>query len=176
MLSDFVVAIVAGLGAASVVYALRHLAGRLTGRQLPKWLLPVTAGLAMIAATIWSEYSWYPRTLAALGPDVVVADAVTERVAYRPWTFIFPMVTRFSAVDLGHRVAAGADGQIFAANAVLYQRWQPVLAVPQAFDCTQHARADLLNGATLGPDGSLNGTSWSRTAGDTLVAAACGGG
>ena len=48
MLSDFVVAIVAGLGAASVVYALRHLAGRLTGRQLPKWLLPVTAGLAIL--------------------------------------------------------------------------------------------------------------------------------
>ena len=37
-----------------------------TGGRLPKWLTPVAAGGAMIAATVSSEYSWYSRTTATL--------------------------------------------------------------------------------------------------------------
>ncbi len=176
MLVDFISTVAAGGGAACLIYIANHLSGRLRGRKLPKWAMPAGIGLAMLLFSIWNEYSWYPRIRAALPEGVVVATAPTDRAMYRPWSYAFPSVSRFIAVDTANAARSSSDPQIFAANAVVFQRWQPERRIPQAFDCANRARADLMDGATLSDDGTLKGAEWLKTGDDPLVTAACGGG
>ena len=176
MLVDFVSTIAAGAGAACLIFIAGHLSRRLARRRLPKWVMPAGIGLAMIVFSIWNEYSWYPRMRAALAEGVVVAAAPTDRAMYRPWTYVVPLVSRFIAVDTTNVARSRTDPQVFAANAVIFQRWQPERRIAQAFDCTNRARADLVEGAALSADGTLTGAEWLRAGDDPLVAAACGGG
>ena len=173
MLIDFLVTIFMGACGAGFVLIVNHLGGKLAGFRLPKWAMPAAVGAAMIAYSIWNEYNWYPRTLAELPATVVVAVAPEEKVFYRPWTYLFPLVTRFIAVDR----APAAGTQVFATKAYVVTRWGPTQAVPVAFDCGRGVRADLVEGAKLNEDGSLTGADWTAGGGDdSLVRAACMGG
>ncbi|MHA6344865.1 hypothetical protein [Roseivivax sp. CAU 1761] len=155
--------IVAGFAGAGAMLLLR----RLTGGRIAAWLVPVGAGLAMLAATISSEYGWYARTSAGLPEGFAVADTVRERVWYRPWTYAAPMVTRFVAVDRAGRRPHPEAGETYLADLYFLARWRPVRAVQMMVDCGAGRRADpLRNGAapvwrTVGPD-------------DPIVAATCG--
>jgi hypothetical protein len=176
MLIDFLATIAAGIGVACLVFVANHLGFWLTGRKLGKWVLPAGIGLGMLGYAIWNEYTWYPRVRAALPEGMVVAVAPEERAVYRPWSYLRPSVSRFIAVDRGPATRSADDPQIFAANALVMQRWMPAHRIPQAFDCARRARADLIDGAVLNPDGTLTGTTWTAAADDPLVAAACDGG
>ena len=150
MLNDFIATIAVGVVAGGVMLVVRHL----SGWRLAKWMVPAAIGLGMIGYSIWNEYSWFGRVKAQLPATVVVASAPEQQIFYRPWTFAFPIVDRFLAVDRG----AGAEGTgPFAGQALIVQRWVPTQRVAVAFDCGKGARADLIEGATLGPDGALNG-------------------
>lgn len=174
MLIELFAAVSAAVAAAGLVLLIGRL-GRMTGRwTLPKWAMPAAAGAAMFGFAIWNEYSWFPRTRAALSADLVVASAPADRMAYRPWTYIFPLVTRFVAVD---RSAAVAGAEVFATNAYVVTRWGRTRQVPIAFDCARMTRADLAAGARLAADGTLTGAEWlPPDAEDPLVRAACMGG
>lgn len=174
MLLEFFAAIVAAVAVAGLVLLVGKL-GRTTGRwSLPKWPVPAAAGLAMLGFAIWNEYSWFSRTRAELSADMVVASAPEESMPYRPWTYLFPMVTRFIAVDRG---AAAAGAEVFATNAYVVTRWGRTQQVPVAFDCARMTRADLVDGAGLAADGTLTGADWlPPDAEDPLVRAACMGG
>jgi hypothetical protein len=95
MIIDFVATISAGFALAGVALVLRSL----TRRWLPAWIVPAAAGLGMLSFAIWNEYTWHSRTVGALPDGVVVARAQAETAPWRPWTYIRPIVTRFSAVD-----------------------------------------------------------------------------
>ncbi len=170
MLIDFISTIAAGFCAAGVVLIVNHL----SGRRLPKWALPAGIGLAMLSLAIWNEYSWYPRALAQLPDNVVIASAPVERVVYRPWTYVVPLVSRFIAVDRPQ----GADAPaVFATNAYVVERWGQSRPVPVAFDCAKGLRADLFEGAELADNGTLKGAEWRpHDPEDVLVRAACNGG
>lgn len=173
MLIEFAAAIVAAVAAAGLVLLLGRL-GRMTGRfHVARWVMPAAAGAALFGFATWSEYSWFARTRAELSADIVVASAPRESTPWRPWTYLVPMVTRFVAVD---RSAAAAGAEVFATNAYVVTRWGRTQTVPVAFDCARGVRADLIDGAGLNEDGTLNGTVWVEAADDPLVAAACGGG
>jgi hypothetical protein len=172
MLLDFIATIAAGFAAAGLALIANHL----SGRRLPRWIVFVVAGGAMLAFSIWNEYSWYPRVVAQLPDTVVIASAPADRVIYRPWTYIFPLVTRLVAVDRGAAVHSASDPALLVASAVVIQRWAPTRRLPVAFDCAKGARADLTEGAALGDNGTLTGAEW-REVGkdDALLMAACGG-
>lgn len=168
----------AALSAAVAAAGLVLLAGRIlrmAGRGgPPKWLMPAAAGAALLGFAIWNEYSWFPRTRAALSAEMVVASAPAESMPYRPWTYLFPLVTRFVAVDRG---PAAAGAEVFATTAYVVTRWGRTVAVPVAFDCARMTRADLVEGAALAADGTLTGADWlAPDAEDPLVRAACRGG
>ncbi|MGB3178561.1 MAG: hypothetical protein WBC68_13080 [Albidovulum sp.] len=173
MLIDFISTLSVGALAACLALVVNHL----SGRRVPKWLLPAGVGLSMLGFTIWNEYSWYPRILAALPEGVVIASAPADRVIYRPWTYLKPLVTRFVAVDKTAAVPSTAQPDMFMATAVVIQRWAPTQSVAVAFDCAKGVRADLPEGARLDDNGTLEGTQWRPLdAADVLVAAACKGG
>ena len=173
MLMDFISTVATGVAAAAFIYALNQF---LKGR-LPRWLMPVAVGGAMIAFAVWNEYSWFGRVTDQLPAEVVVASAPQDRVFYRPWTYIAPLTTRFVAVDRTAAVRSESNPDLLVASAIVVQRWTPTQRVSMVFDCGTFRRADLFEGAELGQGGTLRGAEW-RDVGpeDSLVKAACGGG
>lgn len=167
---DLLATICAGAGLAGIVLGLRYL----SRNRLPKWTLPAAIGAGMLIFSIWNEYSWYPRVAAALPEAVVIVSAPEDRVFYRPWTYLFPVSSRFMALDRTAMVTSAENAAIRRADALMVQRWSRSQRVPLAFDCAGGRRADLLEGATLAPDGTLQGTVWTAVGSDdALQDAAC---
>jgi len=171
MLFELIGTLVAGVAAALLVWALT----RLTGGRLPRWLVPVAAGAAMLAATISSEYGWYDRTTATMPEGLVVAEAIEEAVFYRPWTYLAPLTTRFVAVDLaGMRTHPDHPDQRLV-DLVFYGRWARPARVPMAFDCAEGRQADIVDGVDFAENGAITGVDWLTVAADDpLQEAACG--
>ncbi|MGC9371074.1 MAG: hypothetical protein ACP5DX_16185 [Paracoccaceae bacterium] len=170
MFFELIATIVAGVGAAGLVLAVN----RLTGGRLPRWAMPVAAGGAMIAFTVWSEYSWFARTRAALPEGVTVASTVETRGGLRVWTYAFPYVSRFSAIDRRSlRTHPDLPGQRIL-HVLLFARWSPPSQLPVLFDCEGHRRADLGPATRFGEGGRVIDPDWrALEAGDPLLRAAC---
>ncbi|MGC8121464.1 hypothetical protein [Marinobacter sp. VGCF2001] len=95
MFWTFIATVFCGLGAAGIALAIRAA----TAKKAPKWLIPVFAGAGMLGYLIYGEYTWYEHKRALLPEEAVVVATEKERIFFRPWTFAFPYVTSFSAVD-----------------------------------------------------------------------------
>lgn len=170
MLFELIATLVAGLAGAGIALLLN----RLSGRRLPRWIIPVFAGGAMLAATLVNEYGWYGRTVAGLPQGMKVALAVEDDAVYRPWARVFPFVSRFLAVDTAAmRTNAGLPGQKLV-DVYAFGRWSAPQRRLVAVDCDAGARADVPVGTRLGDDGKLEGLAW-RAAGDAdpLIATVC---
>ena len=156
MFFELIGTILAGAAAALLVWA----ANRLLGGRLPNWLVPASAGAAMLIATISSEYGWYDRTRNTMPEGMVVAQSVTEPSPLRPWTYAAPYVTRFVAVDGATvREHPQQPGQRIV-ELVFYGRWARTAKVPVVFDCAQRRRADIVDGVEFGPDGEVLNAEW----------------
>lgn len=172
MFLEFMGVVFAGAAAALVVYA----ANRALGGRLPRWLMPVAAGAAMIVATVSLEYTWYGRTAAALPEGLVVAETVEERALYRPWTYLVPYTDRFVALDRASVQTNPDRPAERIADLYFFGRWAPLRQVPVLFDCAAGRRAPLVEGVEFAPDGSVRGAAWTAPrADDPLLAAACAG-
>ncbi len=80
MFLELIATIVAGIAAAGLMMVIT----RASGGRLPKWLTPVAAGAAMIAATIANEYGWYGRTADNLPEDFVIVEPLKARRSTGP--------------------------------------------------------------------------------------------
>ena len=156
MFFELIGTIVAGAAAALLMWALnRTLKGR-----LPKWLIPASAGAAMLAATITSEYSWYDRTVATMPEGMVVAQTVEETAFYRPWTYAAPFISRYVAVDQQSTRTHPNQPDHRLVDLVFYGRWTRTAKVPMLFDCAENRRADVVDGITFGNDGAVTDAQW----------------
>lgn len=107
MIWHLIAAIFAGLGAAGIGLLLRTLS---RGR-LPRWIVPVFAGLGMLGYQIHHEYTWFDHKRAQL-PDSARVVASEQRPAlWRPWTYAFPLTTAFTVIDEDGLSRSRADGQ-----------------------------------------------------------------
>jgi hypothetical protein len=170
MLFELIGTIVAGVAMALLFWAVnRALKGR-----LPSWLMPVSAGAAMLVATISSEYGWYDRTVATMPQGFVVAQTVEEAAFYRPWTYAFPFINRFVAVDqVSKRTHPDQPNQRIV-DLVFYGRWTRTAKVPMLFDCGENKRADIVDGIEFGDNGEVLGAEWiSVNASDPVLKVAC---
>jgi hypothetical protein len=156
MLLEFIAAIAVGLGAAGIALILRTL----SGRRLPIWTAPASAGLAMIAFMVTMEYSWMARTTDRLPEGVVVVNASEESSWYRPWTYLKPLTLRLVAVDTRRNRRNDTRPEWVMTTVVLLGRWVPAREIPVVYDCREGRRADLGEDVVLGPDGSLEGAQW----------------
>ncbi|EKE45415.1 hypothetical protein OCGS_0505 [Oceaniovalibus guishaninsula JLT2003] len=172
MILELVAVITAGVGAGGVVLLVRRIVP-----PLPRWLMPVVAGAAMLAVSISLEYSWFPRTEAALPQGVEVASQRQNRAFWRPWTYAVPFVDGFIAVDrAGILRNDAAEGQRLA-NLYVFGRWTPTRRMRAVFDCAGRRRADLTSADAMGEDGIVAEHAWRSLAPDDAVAAAvCEGG
>ncbi|SIT17400.1 hypothetical protein SAMN05421759_12623 [Roseivivax lentus] len=138
MFLELIAVIVAGIAGAGVMM----LVSKISGGQLPRWLVPVAAGCAMLAAAISSEYGWYGRISEALPDGLVVADRINEPSWYRPWTYVVPMTQRFVAVDIDNLQQNTERNSVFLADLYFFGRWRPVQSVEVMVDCAENLRAD----------------------------------
>lgn len=170
MLLDLIATAAAAFAAAGVLlFVVRVLRIR-----LPKWIIPVAAGGAMLGYAIWAEYSWYPRVVAALPQTVVVASASEESAWWRPWTYLVPLTSRFIAVDAGGAKTHPAAPDQRLVEVLLIARWQGTVRVPVLYDCAGARRADLIDGAQFAGDGTVADAEWrDLPADDPVLAAAC---
>ncbi|WP_323005869.1 hypothetical protein [Pseudorhodobacter sp.] len=170
MLMDLIGTAAAGAGLAGFVVILRHL----TKGRVPKWAIPAAIGAGMLLFSIWNEYSWHGRTTGALPDQVVILSSPTDKVFYRPWTYLFPVSQRFAALDRAGMVKSMENSAFRRADVLLVQRWSPTKRVALAFDCAAGRRADLMEGAEFAPDGTLTGGTWMDVdSQDEMQRAAC---
>ena len=133
MIFTLIGTVMLGVTAASLVFIF----GRVLRLRLPRWLMPVAAGGAMMGFIIWSDYAYFPRTTAAL-PDG------------RPWTLVAPPVDRFMVVA-GHRTHPDWPDLVLT-ELFMMRRWYPTRPVPQMIDCPGGRRADVEEGALAAGD------------------------
>lgn len=138
MFLELIGVIVAGIAGAGVMLAIV----RLTGGRLPKWVIPVAAGAAMLGTTISSEYSWFSRVSGNLPDGVSVVQTVESTALYRPWTYVVPYVNRFVALDETNLLTNADQPDLKMANLYLYGRWKPVQSVQVMVNCTTGQRAN----------------------------------
>ena len=130
MFFELIATFAAGIAAAGLALIANHL----TGGRLPRWTLPVAAGIAMLGYTIWSEYTWGPRTRAALPEGVEVLMTVEEARFWKPWSYVIPQTTRIMALDRASvQTNAQAPG-ILSADLYFFARWTPPAKRPQLVD------------------------------------------
>lgn len=95
MIWHLIAAVFAGLAAAGIGLFLRTL----SGRRLPKWIIPVFGGLGMLSYQIYTEYTWFEHKQQQLPDTAEIVSSETSSAVWRPWTFAFPMTTKFTVVD-----------------------------------------------------------------------------
>lgn len=172
MFLELIATVFAGLAAGGVVM----LVLRASGRRGLRWMVPVSAGLAMIAATISNEYSWYARTAGALPDGFVVADTVERKALYQPWTYVAPYVARFVAVDVAGLRSHDARPDEHLADLYFFGRWRAVERMSVLADCAGGRRAQVPEGADFDADGALVDAGWVAVGPeDPVMARICGG-
>lgn len=87
--------IFSGLGLGGIAYLLRSL----SRRRLPKWIIPVFAGLGMIGYLAYYDYTWYEFKLSQLPKDSVLIDHSRSSSFFKPWSYISPAVNAFRMTD-----------------------------------------------------------------------------
>ncbi|WP_312257476.1 hypothetical protein [Stutzerimonas nitrititolerans] len=95
MIWHLVAAISAALAGAGVALLLRNL----SRNWLPKWIIPVFAGLGMLGYTIHYEYTWFESKQARLPEGSVVVSSEEGDMLWRPWTMKFPMPLAYTVLD-----------------------------------------------------------------------------
>lgn len=138
MFLELIAVIVAGLAGAGVMMLIT----RIAGGRIPKWMVPVAAGAAMLGTTISSEYSWYERTSSALPEGLKVVETAESTAIYRPWTYFAPYTDRFIALDTGNVRSNTENANLFMADLYFFRRWSPVQSVELMVNCETAQRAD----------------------------------
>jgi len=116
MIWHLIAAIFAGLAAAGIGLTLRVI----SGKRLPRWIVPVFAGLGMLGYQIHVEYSWYSHRLEQLPDSAHVVEITRDGMFWRPWTYVLPMVTAFSVVDT-QSLAVQREGEERLVEFLLYR-------------------------------------------------------
>lgn len=116
MFWHLIAAIIAAVGGAGVALLLRAL----TRKLLPKWIIPVFAGLGMLAYTIHYEYTWFDYKEARLPQGSVVVASEKGAMFWRPWTLQFPMALVYTVLDGANAQVTDTD-QGRVARFVLYR-------------------------------------------------------
>ncbi|MEJ6392646.1 hypothetical protein V8J82_05215 [Gymnodinialimonas sp. 2305UL16-5] len=155
MFWTLIAAVFSGLAGAGIAMALR----KLSGNRLPKGIMPVFAGIAMIAGTVAQEYSWFPNNLDDLPPDAVVLSTREQQAVYQPWTYVQPWVRGFIAFAPSETVETMEGSEVYVIQAHIRERWQPAIIRPVLVDCARELRFDIAADTTFDDEGRPEGLS-----------------
>jgi hypothetical protein len=132
-------ALVAGVAGAGIGLGLRAL----TRNRLPKGIIPICAGVAMIVATVGTEYGWYPNVVRTMAPDLVIISQREQQAWYQPWTYVRPWVRGFVGYSPSETVETAEGSGIYVVQVRGQERWQPQIVRPILVDCSGSRRAEI---------------------------------
>ena len=156
MFWELVATVFAGLGAAGIALLLR----KLSAQKLPRYLVPVFAGLGMLGFQIHGEYNWYSHQVSLLPEGVLVVKAVEEKINWKPWTYLKPQITRFMAVDVKNSAANNNNADLVLANLYLFERRQAAINVKLVVHCKDQKRANFTEQLPLPKPGEAAGADF----------------
>ncbi len=163
-------AIVAGIALLGVVLFVNRV---LLRNYFGRWLYTAAAAAGMLGFSLWSEYSWPSRALAAQ-PALVAAAHNEHSVFYRPWTFIWPQQTQLITVNTAMMDRHAQNPDLVMTQIVLVARWRPLQSVLAIFDCAANASVAVEEGVRLTPEGALEGGTWTELeASDPVLRTVC---
>ncbi|MEM1361329.1 MAG: hypothetical protein AAGF94_06375 [Pseudomonadota bacterium] len=166
-------AIAAGFVGAGVIL----IANLILGGRLPKWTMAIAAGVAMLGMTLYLEYDWFDRRSDQLPENVQVVWQDGARQIWRPWTYLFPLTTRFIAIDLENVGTHPEKTGLRLTDILFVQRWTRDRLVKAVVDCERGQSAQVHNNTSFAPDGSVPGVDWDPMSTDDPVRLAlCDGG
>lgn len=142
---------------------------RARGRKSPRYLIPLAAGLAMLAYNIWDEYSWASRTIAALPKHIEVVETFSGSAVWKPWTYLVPQIERFTSVDRSKlRRNDELPGYVLA-EIILVARRSPTAVTQQLYDCRKARRTDVMQSEGFDEKGLPLNQDWVALEPDNLL-------
>ncbi|MCP4966729.1 MAG: hypothetical protein GY926_16070, partial [bacterium] len=120
----------------------------------------LAAGLTMICYAVWSDYSWASRTIAELPDHVKVVKQISTPTPWKPWTYLFPQVDRFIALDSSQTRKNDEMPGFVLTEVILVARLEPAVTTRQLFDCTQARRTDIILSDGFSEDGMPINPEW----------------
>ncbi|MCI2395139.1 hypothetical protein [Aliiroseovarius sediminis] len=160
---------IATLVSAFVGAGLVLILNKLTGGRLPKWAMPVGAGLAMIATTVATEYAWYDRTRDLLPEGMTIVMEVENTSLYRPWTYAVPFVERFVAMDEHSLRTHAVRSELRMVDLLYMGRWSPARQMVVLGDCAAGKRAPLIDAVEFDASGQVSGVEWTKVPDDDPI-------
>lgn len=112
---------------------------RLPFKKLPRWIVPVAAGIGMFGFQIYSEYTWFEHTKSRLPVGVSVVAAHDEPAFYKPWSYVKAPILRFVAVE---PIAKDGSQVIKRANLYFFQRRMAAYHAVILVDCQNKLQSD----------------------------------
>lgn len=175
MIYEFIATVTAGFGMAGIAMLIRQLS-KLMGKQAPKWLIPIFAGLGMLGFQIHQEYHWQQQQTLVSQQQLQVIKTIEGSSWYRPWSYLKPQVIRFMAISepqpVDQSITATTDS-IKSSNIYLFERRISTKIIAQLINCTQPATATLTSDTTLSAT-NFSQLKWNKlTSEDVLYQAVC---
>lgn len=163
---------IAGIAGAGIGLGLR----KLSRDRLPRGVIPVAAGIAMIAATIGTEYGWYPNVVRTMPADLVVISQREQQAWYQPWTFVRPWVRGFISYSPSEMAETAEGSDVYVVQIRQQERWQPQIVRPILVDCNETRRAEIRPETEFSPDGEPTNVAWlDVSSDDPILSAVCEG-
>ncbi len=142
--------------------------------KLPRWAIPLTAGLAMVAVTISVRYTWADRLIGGLPAQVVVIDRYHATSWLEPWSYVVPRVNQLLVLDHGKTRTNPEHPEIRLVTLALVEQHSGTLEMTQFIDCQRQRRVVVTQDLQLDAEGLPSASSWIEGGEpQTLYRAAC---
>jgi len=105
--------------------------------DLPKFVLPMIAGISLLSFNAYMRYSWSDRTVEALPGEVTVLKEYRFSNIMEPWTYLVPRVSHFIAADSTQTRTNEEHPEIIMGATVMLQEHQPTLNMTVMVNCKE---------------------------------------
>jgi hypothetical protein len=162
MLWELLATIIAGVGAAGIALLLR----KLTSQRLPKYWVPVFAGLGMLTFQIHGEYNWFEHQQNLLPENVVVVRTVESTSWWRPWSYLKPHTLQFVAMDHKNTSSHQHNPDLKLVDLYFFEHRQPARRLKQVVHCALQKRVLYSDTLPLPKPGESVDAQWQPLAAD----------
>jgi hypothetical protein len=170
MFWTLVATIFAGIGCAGIALLLR----KLTQNALPKWIVPVFAGVGMLSFQVYEEYTWFEHQTGLLPKDVVIVKSLDQAAPWRPWTYLYPQTLRFIAADMENASRNQINPDIILVDFYFFEFRSSAKRVPQVIHCADFARADFTADLFIPSPGESLSNQWEKLrVNDPIILSVC---
>lgn len=130
--------------------------------ELPKFLLPMLGGIALLSYNAYMRYTWGDRTIEAFPKEVVVLQQYRHSNVFEPWTFLVPRVSHLIAADTTQTRTNPNYPDILIGATVMMQEHQETTQMTVMVNCKAEELAVLPTQQVAAGQNPLEQASWMK--------------